>query len=109
MTNRGPSVMLGGVQWGEGRYPTLWVWEDGEYWAFSLHRCSAYAHGLIDHIRFEDEGVICIDGESGEARMDPDHREVHHIDEDFWNSDPENLEALEPEDHGYITNGNASS
>lgn len=121
MTNRGPSIILGGVQWGEERYPVLWHWEPyeepkgpegarkyGEYWAFPLHRLSAYADGKLDHIRFEDEGVICLDGEPGEetiVNMEPDPREVHHINEDKWDSDPENLEPLDPPDHGYVTNG----
>lgn len=114
MSNRGPSVVLGGVQWGESRYPCLWVWEPyeepkngryGEYWAFPLHRLYAYAHGIIDHPRFEDTGVIAIDEATGEVRMEPDGREVHHVDEDKMNSQPDNLEAHAPEAHGRITNG----
>lgn len=101
MTNRGPSIVLGSVQWGLKRYPALWIWEPyeepketengkkyGEYYSFPLHRLYAYAHGIIDHPRF-----------------DRDSREIHHVDEDKWNSMPDNLEAHTPEMHGRITNG----
>jgi len=76
-------MVMGSVQWGENRYPMLWVYEEGEYWAFCLHRLVAYAHGKIDHIRFE----------SGEY-------EVDHLDEDKWNNVPENLDPKTPEAHG---------
>lgn len=114
MTNRGPSMVLGGIQWGPDRYPALWVWEPyeepkdgsyGEYHSFPLHRLYAYAHGILDHPRFEEE-LIAIDGQNGdEVRMEPDKREVHHVDEDKMNSMPDNLEAHTPENHGYIANG----
>lgn len=109
--------MLGDVQWGLNRYPTLWVWEPydepvvtdggkqyGEYWSFPLHRLVAYAHGILDHPRFDDE-LIAIDLETDKVRMEPDAREVHHVDEDKMNSSPDNLEAHTPEEHGRITNG----
>lgn len=88
MSNRGPSMVLGNVQWGPDRYPVLWVWEQGEYHCFSLHRLALYADGELDHPCF-----------------DRDPREVHHVDGDIWNSDPENLEAHTPEHHGRITRG----
>jgi len=85
-TNRGPSMMIGGVQWGENRYPSLWIYEAGETFSVSLHRLCAYAHGKIDSIRYEK-----------------DDREIHHIDGNKWNNNPENLEALSKPDHTRIT------
>lgn len=118
MTNRGPSMVLGDVQWGPDRYPALWIWEGyeepkevsgnkryGEYWSFPLHRLNAFAHGVLDSPRFEDP-IWIIDGQNdGEVRTDADAREVHHVDEDKMNGSPNNLEAHEPEYHGQITNG----
>lgn len=86
--NQGGSVTLGNVQWGPDRYPSLWLYIDGDEYSFMLHRLSAYAHGIVDHPRFDE-----------------DPREVHHKDEDKWNSHPDNLEALEPRDHALVTNG----
>lgn len=86
MGNEGPSIRLGGVQWGPDRYPTLWVRENGASYAIQLQRTAAYAHGLIDHIRFAVDG-----------------REIHHKDGDKWNNHPSNLEALAPERHGVVT------
>lgn len=132
MSNRGPSQVAGGVQWGPDRYPVLWVWEPygeerngryGEYHAFPLHRLVAFAEGELDHPRFEDDDVVVIEEREGfdpddvdeeaneEERLnqqfrawnEPDHREVHHLDYDIWNASPENLEALPPEDHGQET------
>lgn len=113
-SNRGPSIVMGDIQWGPNRYPMLWVWEAygekrdgkyGEYYSFPLHRLTAYAHGIIDHPRFESE-LIAIDGHNNdEVRMKPDPREVHHIDEDKQNGMPDNLEAHEPEEHIRITHG----
>lgn len=115
MSNRGPSIVLGGVQWGPDRYPALWVWEPygekrggsyGEYHSFPLHRLTAFAHGIVDHPRFESFDVVAVEeDEQGElvAWNDPDTREVHHVDEDKQNGRPENLEAHPPQDHGRIT------
>jgi hypothetical protein len=88
MTNRGPRITAGDVIWGPNRYPMVRVREDGKHYYFLLHRLVAYAHGIIDHPRFE---------------RDP--REIHHVDEDKWNSNPDNLEAHTPEQHARITNG----
>lgn len=117
MTNEGASVVLGSVQWGLNRYPALWVWEPygecrdgkyGEYHSFPLHRLYAYAHGILDHPRFEQE-IIAIDGHNDdEVRMGPDPREVHHIDEDKMNSLPDNLEAKTPEEHAAHHHGGAA-
>lgn len=81
-------MRLGGVQWGPERYPTLWIREGGQSYAVQLQRLAAYAHGKLDHIRF-----------SG------DPREIHHKDGDKWNNDPDNLEALDPWEHGMVTRG----
>jgi len=85
LANRGPRITLGGVTWGPERYPMLCIREDGERYYFGLHRLYAYAHGIIDHPRF-----------------DRDPREVHHVDEDKMNSMPDNLEAHTPEQHARI-------
>lgn len=116
MSNRGPSVVMGDIQWGPERYPVLWCWEPyeeprngkyGEYHAFPMHRLTAFAEGIIDHPRFEDDGVVGFwdDPETGETvvRNKPDRREVHHVDEDKMNYDARNLEAYTSEVHGRKT------
>jgi hypothetical protein len=60
--------------------------EQGKDRVVYLHRLTAYAHGKLDALRFAD-----------------DPREVHHLDGDKWNNDPDNLQAREPEDHGRLT------
>ena len=77
---------MGSIVWGEERYPMLRVSEGGERYYFPLHRLYAYAHEIIDHPRF-----------------DRDNREIHHVDENKWNSMPDNLEAHTSEMHGRIT------
>lgn len=124
MSNRGPSVVLGGIQWGPERYPVIWVWEPyeeprdgsyGEYHAFPLHRLTAFAEGELDHPRFKDEDVTVIEergpvpedvedpNQQFDAWTDPDGREAHHRDYDIWNADARNIEAMEPENHGQET------
>lgn len=48
-----------------------------------LHRLVAYAHGEIDSLQ--------------------DHRHVHHENDDKWDNRPENLTAMEPDEHTIIT------
>lgn len=69
------------VEFPPDHYPRIRVWhpEKGRDVFLYLHRCSAYAHGLIDDLWEEVD--------------------VHHLDCDRWNSRPENLEALDREAH----------
>ena len=73
------------IELGPGRYWRLYHYENGEKYCVTLQRLVAYAHGELDHIRFEE-----------------DPREVHHKDEDPWNNSPENLEAVEIAEHNAI-------
>lgn len=129
MSNRGPSIVAGSVQWGPDRYPVLWVYEnnsqmeEGRYFCFPLHRMAAFADGELDHPRFESEDVVVIEeredfdpddvdedaddeerlNQQFRAWNDPDGREAHHMDYDIWNGHPDNIEAMEPEKHGEET------
>jgi len=47
-----------------------------------LHRLTAYAHGELES-------------------LDSD-KHVHHVDADRWNNQPENLEAMTPDEHAEI-------
>jgi hypothetical protein len=69
------------VEFDPDHYPRIRVWdaEAGHDRYVYLHRLTAYAHGQLD------------------ALWSP--LEVHHRDSDSWNSRPENLEAVTPEEH----------
>ena len=69
-------------------YPRIRAWDSevGHDRYLYLHRLVAYAHGEIDDLWTD--------------------LEVHHVDHDRWNNQPENLEAREPEPHAdYHLNG----
>ena len=69
-------------------YPRIRAWDSevGHDRYLYLHGLVAYAHGEIDDLWTD--------------------LEVHHVDHDRWNNQPENLEAREPEPHAdYHLNG----
>lgn len=90
------------IEFVPGEYPRIRYYHDGREWYFYLHRLVGYAHGVIDHPRADDR-MIAIDGATGEVRMEPDDRHVHHRDDDGWNNRPENLSGEDPDVHGSIT------
>jgi hypothetical protein len=69
------------VEFDPDHYPRIRVWDSavGRDRFIYLHRCVAYAHGLMDSLW---------------APVD-----VHHADCDNWNNHPSNLEAVERDAH----------
>lgn len=80
------------VEFDLDHYPRIRVWDSDEqrdHYLY-LHRLTAFAHGEIDDLWSS--------------------LHVHHVDEDKWNNDPQNLEARPPADHcSYHLNGGVLS
>lgn len=67
------------VEFDPDHYPRIRYWDGEKEHYIYLHRLSAYAEGKLSSL------------------WDDEH--VHHTDCDSWNSRPENLEVVDPDEH----------